>query len=160
MSRQHKGRFEKSAEILHSLLVGKKWQKRIELHQVFLFWVEAVGREIASHAEPVVIHGTVLWIGVSDSVWMQQLHLQKMLLLEKLNSRLKEDKLSDLRFQLDVHAGIAHHEPKIKEGKKRKKTSPLPRELENMISLLDKEEMQETLRNLWRKANEKEPGEG
>jgi len=160
MSRQHNGRFEKSAEILNSLLVRKKWRKRIDLHQVFLFWEEAVGEDIAAHAAPGVIRGTVLWIGVSDSVWMQQLHLQKMLLLENLNSRLKEDKLSDLRFQLNVHAGTANHGPKKKERKKREKTPQLPRELEKMINLLDKEEMQVALRSLWHKANEKKPGEG
>ncbi len=155
MNRKHSGRVEKAAEILRSLLVGKKWQHRINLHQVFLFWNEVVGRAIAAHAEPEVIRGSVLWIKVSDSVWMQQLHLQKMLLLEKINERLQGDKLSDLRFHLDVHSGTPAEEPQIKPRKK-KNAAALPRELENMISLLESKDTQEALRRLWQKVKEEE----
>ena len=153
MGRQHSGKAEKAADILRALLAGKKWQKRINLHQVFLFWEKEVGEDIAAHAEPEVIRGTVLWIKVSDSVWMQQLHLQKVLLLEKLNSRLQGDQLSDLRFHLDVHSGMEPAKPETKRRRPSKTISP-PVELENMISLLESEEMQEALRRLWRKAHE------
>lgn len=153
MGRNHSGKAEKAVDILRSLFAGKKWQKRIELHQVFLFWQEAVGEGIAAHAEPEVIRGAVLWIKVSDSVWMQQLHLQKMLLLEKLNSRLHGDKLSDLRFHLDVNSGTQPEKPKP-ERKRTAKTVPPPPELENMIGLLESKDMQEALRRLWCKAHE------
>lgn len=156
MSRQHNRRIEKAADILRSLLAGKKWQRRIDLHQVFLFWEEAVGRDIAAHAEPEVIRGTVLWIKVSDSVWMQQLHLLKVTLLEMLNRRLKEDQLSDLRFRLDVHAGIHPEQPEARARRPKSKTAPVPAELENMISLLESTETRDALRSLWRKAHEEE----
>lgn len=155
MGRHHSGKAEKATDILRSLLVGKKWQKRIDLHQVFLFWQEVVGDGIAAHAEPEVIRGTVLWIKVSDSVWMQQLHLQKVLLLEKLNSRLHGDKLSDLRFHLDVNSGTRPEEPKPAR-KRTAKSVPPPPELENMIGLLESKDMQEALRRLWSKAHEQE----
>ena len=155
MNRQHNGKVEKATDILRSLLVEKKWQHRINQHQVFLFWNEVVGRDIAAHAEPEVIRGSVLWIKVSDSVWMQQLHLQKMLLLERINERLRGDPLSDLRFHLDVHSGTPAEEPQIKPRKK-KNPAALPPELENMIGLLDSRDMQEALRRLWSKVNEEE----
>lgn len=157
-NRRHSGKAEKAADILRSLLAGKKWQRRIELHQVFLFWQEAVGEGIAAHAEPEVIRGTVLWIKVSDSVWMQQLHLQKMLLLEELNARLAGDKLTDLRFHLDVDAGTPPKKP-AKKGRRRVRTSAPPPELERMIGLMESQEMQEAMRRLWRKAHEKESSE-
>lgn len=156
MNRQRNGKAEKAADILRSLLVEKKWQQRINLHQVFLFWEAAVGRDIAVHAEPEVIRGSVLWIKVSDSVWMQQLHLQKMLLLETINQRLRDDKLSDLRFHLDVHSGSPVGEPKTRSRKK-KKSAAMPRELEKMIALLDDKDTQEALRRLWRKVKEEGP---
>lgn len=155
MDRQHNGKVEKAADILRSLLAGKKWQHRINLHQVFLFWNDVVGRDIAAHAEPEVIRGKVLWIKVSDSVWMQQLHLQKMLLLEKINDRLQGDKLSDLRFHLDVHSGIPAEVPKGRR-RKIKKAVAMPPELENMIGLLESKDTQEALRRLWHKAKEED----
>ena len=156
MKRQHNGKVEKAADILRSLLAEKKWQHRINLHQVFLFWNEVVGRDIAAHAEPEVIRGSVLWIKVSDSVWMQQLHLQKMLLLEKINDRLGADNLSDLRFHLDVRSGTPAEDPKRRRRQK-KKVPTLPQELENMIIQLESQDTQEALRRLWRKVKEEEP---
>jgi len=155
MDREHKKKIEKAADILKSLLAGRNWQKRIDLHQVFLFWNEAVGPDIAAHAEPEIIRGTVLWIRVTDSVWMQQLHLLKTQLLERLNSRLKEEKLSDLRFQLDVHAGAESKQLQQKR-KKRKKIPAVPPPLDKMIGLLDSGDMQDALRSLYRKAHERE----
>jgi len=155
LDRERTNKIEKASDILKSLLAGRKWQKRIDLHQVFLFWNEAVGQDIAAHAEPEIIRGTVLWIRVTDSVWMQQLHLLKTQLLERLNSRLKEERLSDLRFQLDVHAG-SEPEQKPPKAKRRKKTASVPQSLDRMIGQLDSSEMQEALRSLYSKAKEQE----
>ncbi len=105
---------------LGSLLTGivkkKQWQQRLGLHQVFLFWDKAVGKEIAAHAQPKVIKGTVLWLKVSDSVWAQQLQFEKLTILDEINGRLvkigtakfgshegKKIKLTDLRF--DISSG-------------------------------------------------------
>jgi hypothetical protein len=102
--------------LLASALHQKNWQRRLRLHQVFLFWDEVVGGEIARHAQPRVIRGGVLWLAVSDSIWMQQLQFERHQLLELLNARLSEGEgparsagaaegaplcLTDLKFQLD-----------------------------------------------------------
>lgn len=61
----------------------------MHLHQVFTFWDEVVGSDISRHAKPQVIRGSVLWVGVSDPTWMQQLQYERQYLLEALNTRLK-----------------------------------------------------------------------
>jgi hypothetical protein len=106
--------------LLSSLVTQREWQRRLRLHQVFLFWDEVVGGDIASHAQPLVIRGQVLWLAVSDSMWMQQLQYEKVQLLSMLNARLvkmgKGGKgqgekaappltLADLKFQLDPSLG-------------------------------------------------------
>lgn len=99
--------------LISSLLTEREWHRRLKLHQVFLFWDEVVGAEIASHAQPWVIRGEVLWLAVSDHVWMQQLQFEKVHLLELLNARLGGGgergegvlRLTDLRFQLDPSLG-------------------------------------------------------
>jgi len=86
--------------VLKELVREKKWESRLRLHAIFDFWEQAVGRDIADHAWPMHIRGFVLWVGVTDSVWMQHLHLQKNILLETLNARLAAEKLTNIRFDL------------------------------------------------------------
>lgn len=76
--------------LLSSVLTKKDWQRRLKLHQVFLFWDEVVGQEIARHAQPQVIKGDTLWLAVSDSIWMQQLQFERHHLLELINIRFAE----------------------------------------------------------------------
>ena len=95
-----KKKVEPISGVLGALFSRRDWGAKLGLHQVFRFWNEVVGPEIADHAQPTVIHGRVLWLEVSDSVWMQQLHLQKTELLAALNARLKGEQLADLRFRL------------------------------------------------------------
>lgn len=89
------------ARLLDDMISRKNWSKKIKQHTVFELWPEVVGKDIAQRTCPYVIRGSILWVRVSDSVWMQQLHLQKPLILEKINRRLKSAVISDLRFQVD-----------------------------------------------------------
>lgn len=107
--------------LLTAVFTQKHWQERLQLHQVFVFWDEVVGPEIARHAQPHVIRGDVLWLAVSDSIWMQQLQYEKYQLLELINVRLGSIgshaagtgggreapalRLAELRFQLDPCLG-------------------------------------------------------
>ncbi len=82
------------------MITRRKWQDRFELHEVFDFWEKAVGKEIASHATPSKFRGKVLWVDVSDSIWMQQLQFLKTMLLEKINKQFEAVEVEDIRFQL------------------------------------------------------------
>jgi len=74
--------------LIPELVSHKSWQTRLHLHQVFVFWNDVVGADISRRAQPQVIKGTVLWVGVSDSMWMQQLQFETQYLMEALNARL------------------------------------------------------------------------
>jgi manganese/zinc/iron transport system substrate-binding protein len=64
-----------------------------------------VGPDISGRAQPACIRGSVLWVDVLDSIWMQQLHLQKLLLLDLINRRLDNGSISDIRFKLNSELG-------------------------------------------------------
>jgi hypothetical protein len=138
--------------LLASLIADKGWEGRVELHKVFSFWDELLGADIARQAQPHVIRKGVLWVRVSDSVWMQQLHLLKEMILAKINSRLKKNKLTDLRFQLDSSLGIDGD-----SGGRRAPpppTGPSARQQEEFEALLDSihdEEMKAAIRKCWLK---------
>lgn len=139
------------------LFKKRQWDKRLALHAVFRNWPQVVGQEIAERTEPQVIRGTVLWIAVSDSVWMQQLHLQKQALLERVNANVRgSEKISDIRFQIDADLG----EEKMVVVPPKDIVSPQsidPEELkgfERLIAAIDDAELRTRLLSLWRKAHQ------
>ncbi len=136
------------------LFKKRQWDKRLALHAVFRNWPEVVGPEIAERTEPRVIRGTVLWIAVSDSVWMQQLHLQKQALLEHVNANVRgSEKISDIRFQIDAALG----EERMAVSSPKPAASPQPidpeeqKGFEGLISSIGDAELRNRLLALWRK---------
>ncbi len=90
------------SSLLGAMVKRRKWQDRFELHGVFDFWNKAVGKDIAEHATPAKFRGKVLWVDVSDSVWMQQLQFLKIVLLAKINKEFDSVEVEDIRFQLKL----------------------------------------------------------
>lgn len=136
--------------LLADICRKKKWQQRLELHAIFQLWNGLVGEDIAAQAQPSLIRGLVLWVKVTDPIWMQQLHLQKPLLLEKINQQLTDIEFTDIRFQLDTAAGVSHESSPAAAEKTI--TPPAREELrkfEALISPLQNEEVKKSLRNLW-----------
>ena len=138
------------------LFKKRQWDKRLALHAVFRNWAEVVGPEIAERTEPQVIRGTVLWIAVSDSVWMQQLHLQKQELLEHINAHVRgSEKISDIRFQIEAALG----EEKMADDTPPPIVSPPPvapeeqEGFERMIAAIGDAELRRRLLALWSKAH-------
>lgn len=144
--------------LLADLFRKKQWDKRLGLHAVFEKWPEIVGGEIAWRAQPHLIRGTVLWVTVSDSVWMQQLHLQKVQLLANINRSLPGDeKISDLRFQLDARLDRERQEEeKAPEPQPPKPIDPEEkRAFERLLSGIPEEETRKRLLSLWIKSHQR-----
>ncbi len=134
--------------VLGQLFARRGWQKRLHMHSVFDFWNKAVGKEIADHAQPSIIRGKVLWVLVSDQIWMQQLQFQKKYLLDTINSRLKDPKISDIKFKLDASL------PEVKEIKSvqkkvKKIESKRLADFDSMISDIKDKEMKHALKAIW-----------
>jgi predicted nucleic acid-binding Zn ribbon protein len=143
-------------QLLAAFLDNKKWRNRLELHAVFKFWDATVGKEIAAVAQPSLIRGSTLWIKVADSVWMQQLHMQKMLLLEKINLQLPGAKLSDIHLQLDCSL----KEPPKNVKAKPRQSKPIvdknrEQEFDHLIDSLENDEIKASLKSLWLKLQER-----
>ncbi|MDH3359682.1 MAG: DUF721 domain-containing protein [Desulfobulbaceae bacterium] len=139
---------ENIGDLLKGLFHKRNWQERFGMHALFSFWDEAIGDEIALHAQPDLIRGSVLWLRVSDSIWMQQLHLSKNLLMETINARLGDSKITDIRFRIDPTLGQPKPQPEPP-------TPPQPidqerlKKAEAMFADLPGKELQSTLRRLW-----------
>ena len=140
------------SELLNSLIQKKGWKKQITRNRVFLLWDRIVGEDIAVHARPFVVRGEILWLNVSDSVWMQQLQFQKMTILERIKQLLPGSSINDIRFQLDTDLGRPR--PVKEQPSEPRTTPPDPQKKEKfdeMISTLKDEEMRRAMEHLWLK---------
>ena len=85
---------------------------------------------------------------------MQQLHLQKMLLLEKINQQLHGEKISDIRFQLNSSLA-SQPEPEVRKSKPVFLDKKEEQKFDNLISTLDNEDLRLSLKRLWVKMHTK-----
>ena len=67
-------------------------------------WEAAVGREIATRAQPTVLSAGVLFVLDEDHRWRDQLDAMRTDLIARLNARLGKVQVRELRFGL-AHAG-------------------------------------------------------
>lgn len=155
-SKQDKHQPEEISRLLSSVFENRKWHSKLELHKVFEFWHKTVGKDIAAVAQPSFIRGHVLWVKVKDSIWMQQLHFQKILMLEKINEQLSGEKFSDIHFQLDSslpaqpepEPDTATHKPVLIDKKKEQ-------EFDKIIGSLENDDLKASLKSLWVKMQTK-----
>jgi hypothetical protein len=85
---------------------------------------------------------------------MQQLHLQKMLLLEKINRQLDGEKLSDIHFQLDSSLSVPP-EPETEKPKPVFLDKKQEQEFDQLISSLENDALRASLKSLWVKMHTK-----
>ena len=67
------------------------------LARVQVVWREAVGDAIAAQAAPTSERGGVLTVSCSASVWAHELDLMSVTIVDRLNERLGEQRISRLR---------------------------------------------------------------
>jgi len=148
-------RAKSSPTPIHSLLAElvrtKKWQSRFELHQVFEKWQTLVGKEISRHAQPNRYRGKVLWVDVSDSVWLQQLQFLKNDLLLKLNRSLPNEEVEDIRFQLSSDLALTVND-QAEQPAPRAAIVPSGEEvtaMDEMLQSVEDEELRQAMRRCW-----------
>jgi len=72
--------------------------RRMNEQRLLDAWGEAVGEGVAKRTEPIRIENRVLFLKVTNSVWMQQLQFMKELILKNLHEKTGINFLQDLRF--------------------------------------------------------------
>lgn len=79
-------------------------QCRSDLQQdpdlLWQIWDRAVGATIAKNARPAAFKKRLLLVHVSSSVWLQELHFQKAVLIERVNDEAGSAVLDDIQFKV------------------------------------------------------------
>lgn len=87
------------ASALESLIQGLGIQPKLHEYDAVLFWEEIVGEHIAKAATAIKITQGVLYVQVHASTWRNELLLRKKEIIAKLNERLGDKAVKDIRLQ-------------------------------------------------------------
>jgi len=63
-------------------------------------WNKTVGKDIAKHTKPRNLRVGILSVNVSDSSRLYKLTLEKNAIISKLNKKIKNRKVKDIRFRI------------------------------------------------------------
>lgn len=91
---------EKVNAVLERVLSSLNLGLRVKQYRIWDVWNSVVGDAIARQAQPQQIRAMVLWVSVSSSTWMQQLEFMKRHIVERINERIGEKVINDIRFRI------------------------------------------------------------
>lgn len=83
---------------LENALRGAKIDKAVKQFSAIDIWDEIVGKNISKNTEATDVKHGVLMVKVSNSAWRQELLFKKEEILEKLNERIGNNLIRDIRF--------------------------------------------------------------
>ena len=114
--RTHTAKIERLGDILGNVLKKRKLSLNLSLDPEFkrltAAWNNVVGDRIVAHTRPEKLQRDTLFVSVSDSVWMQQLHFLKQDILGKINQLLDGKAVKNIHFSLgDVPPPAAGNKP-------------------------------------------------
>lgn len=89
--------FQAINSILEAIAKQPKWEKQRQYHQLVQCWQKVVNDRVAQNTRPLYLQREILWVATSSSVWAQNLALQRLTLLKKLNQFLDQP-IIDIRF--------------------------------------------------------------
>jgi hypothetical protein len=115
--------------------------------KVWLVWDTAVGKQISERARPVGFRDGTLTVAVSSAPWMQQLNFLKKGIMEKLNTMLGEELVTDIYLKAGKPERIKEEEITSKPRKRSLNSVEQKRILERTASISDPE-LRETLAEL------------
>ena len=89
--------FKSIDNVLDAIAKQPSWEKQRQYHQVVEHWRKVVNNKVAKHTKPLYLQRQILWVATPNSVWSQNLSLQRYSLIKKLNQFL-EKPIMDIRF--------------------------------------------------------------
>ena len=124
--------------------------RRMNEQKLLDVWEEAVGEGVAKRTEPIRIKNRVLYLKVTNSVWMQQLQFMKELIIKKLHEKTGIDFLQDIRFFIGE---VGHLDKEEKEESLQGDLPPLSKsdqeQIIKQVSGVQDPEMQKILSGLY-----------
>lgn len=130
----------RAGSVLKQLLQQPGMGEQLSRHQAWLIWDQLVGEQIAARARPRRLRQGILEVTVDHPVWMQQLHMLKPTILEKINARIPNAGISDIYLR--------QGNPNEQAGPRRRQSYKPPPWRHNELSSAEREEIEGKLESL------------
>ena len=85
-------------DALPGALRGLGIARRTREAQALLLWRDVVGEPLAAETEALRLRGSTLWVRASSTALAHQLHIDRMQLVTRLNDRIGDAVVRDIRF--------------------------------------------------------------
>lgn len=152
-------------DLLEQTLKNLGISKKVKKTQVINTWPRVIGEEIKEHTEAKYFDRGTLFVNVDNSSWAHQLLFMKQNLINKINEKLKEELLHEIRFKVghvadENHDFFAQSESQVK---KEALTEEEKYDLEQTVNCIDDDNLRNKFLNLlkeskkinkWRKKND------
>ncbi|ELR96898.1 DUF721 domain-containing protein [Gloeocapsa sp. PCC 73106] len=89
--------FKPLEQILNTIEQQPHWDTQKQYRRLVAVWTQTVEPRVAQHTRPIYLAHRVLWVATSNSVWAQNLSLQRLSILKKLDILLP-DTVKELKF--------------------------------------------------------------
>jgi hypothetical protein len=132
---------------------------RVRQHDIWRVWPQAVGPEIAQHAQPHSLWHGRLVVHVTDSVWLYQLRMMRHRLLAGLNERLSPAEIREIVLRVgDVAAPPVGPSPQPPRSDPARAVDPARvAEIDRSLAPLGDAPFRDALRDLWLRAAQDSP---
>ena len=95
--------FTRAGDLVRGALKEFKADEIFRVHPIWEKWEELVGKVIASKTHPDYVQGKTLIVSVENSVWMQELEMQKREFVRKISEMKLPFEIREIRFRLKKH---------------------------------------------------------
>lgn len=89
---------EPIGDVLGSVVLRQGWASRLQGVNLFRYWHEICGEELAAHCEPVRLAGGILVLRVESQIWATQLRYCIPEITQNVRTRLDIDDIRDVRI--------------------------------------------------------------
>ena len=148
------------SDIIRDILKNRGWEAKVKEHGVFSVWDEVVGERIAKNSLPKKIDRGALVVITRNPTWTQQLTMMKEKIIDRLNKRLGDEIVKEIRF---IQGEIPEESETSSSETKEKKTGPHTKgdldRLRKLTEDIENEELKEAVSSVLRKALSRPDGE-
>ena len=87
--------------ILPNIYKERQWQQPWQVQSLYTQWLNIAGPEAGQSSLPVAIRNQTLWLYVSHSIWVQEIHYRQSELLKRIRPLVPDQDIRAIRCLVD-----------------------------------------------------------
>jgi len=86
-------------DAIQGLIEEAGWREAVASHAAVVLWPDIVGSAVAKHSEAVEVQNGILIVKTKNSTWRSEIAFQKDEIRMRLNDRLENFEIKDIRLK-------------------------------------------------------------